>query len=271
MKDSDTTNNQNPDQSDSKRESSKDAPAEEQPRSLLLRLPVLPPHPCAYIDGQIARDRGFVVSRLDSKQWAGLLESGWRRSGMMIYEPDCPMCRQCYPVRIPIARFNPNRSQRRTIKSNSDLTARIVPVQITDERAELYHRYINTKHDGLMDGSRAEMTHFLGRSAVDTVEIEYRLGDDPDARLLSVGTIDRTPIGWSCVYCYYDPDEPKRSLGTYNVLTAVDLCRSQCPAGDDAFVYLGYWVPGSRTMSYKSRFRVCEVRGHDGRWREMEE
>lgn len=241
-------------------------PAPRPLRQVLHILPVTPAHPCPYMPQRIARDRGFTVEQLSAEAWESLLQSGWRRAGAMIYEPVCPMCRQCIPMRLPVGRLQPNRSQRKCLARNADLTVRLTPTSDTDERAELYQRYITGRHTGMMSGSRREFRQFLGISPVDSLEVEYRAGD----RLIAVGTVDRLPGGWSCVYCYYDPEEQRRSLGTFNVLKSVELCRTHCPAGDDAYLYLGYWVPGSETMEYKRRFHPYQILGPDGRWYERQ-
>lgn len=245
------------------------APAQSSRRVMLQVLHALPPmptHPCAYLPGQVARDRGFAVHRLEPGAWLDLLESGWRRSGMMIYEPACPFCRACRSLRLPVAKFRPNATMRRIARRNADLAVEITPLTISDERAALFKRYVQERHDGMMSGSRREFELFLGMSPVDSCEIEYRLG----GRLVAVSTVDRTPRGWSLVYCYFDPDEPRRSLGTFNILKSLELCRKHCPAGDDAHLYLGYWVAGSRTMDYKKNFRPHEAFGPDGRWHPTE-
>lgn len=231
---------------------------------ILHKLPTQPEHPCAYLPNQLARDRGFSVSTLDPMIWYNLLENGWRRAGALIYEPACAMCNQCIPLRIPVKTFKPNRSQQRTIKRNVDIDIKIVPVQITDERAELYRKYITTRHNGMMTGSRNEFLRFLGITAVDTFEIEYRQNDT--GKLLAVGTTDKTPRGWNCVYCYFDTQDKNRSLGTFNVLTTITLCKKLCPAGENSCVYLGYWVPESDTMAYKSTFKPCEIMQPDKTW-----
>ena len=52
------------------------------------------------------------------------------------------------------------------------------------------------------------------------------------------------------------------SLGTYTILWLVERAR----AVGLAYVYLGYWVPESRKMAYKARFRPSEVLV-GGQWR----
>ena len=56
------------------------------------------------------------------------------------------------------------------------------------------------------------------------------------------------------VYSFYDPDQPPRSLGTYMILDHVEYARSL----GLPFVYLGYWIEGSRKMRYKNRFEPQE-------------
>lgn len=228
---------------------------------VLHQLPPMPGHPCAYLPGQIARDRGFVVSRMSPDAWQVMLENGWRRAGMMIYEPACPFCRQCIPLRIPITRFRPSRTQRKCWNRNQDLEVRLTPVLTDEERYDLYRRYITIRHNGMMTGSRREFEQFLGMSPVETCEIEYRL----DGRLVAVATTDRFPGGWSSVYCYYDPEESRRSLGTFNVLMSIELCRDEL--GGHARLYLGYWVENSSTMAYKSDFQPFEYFDSNRQWR----
>ena len=56
------------------------------------------------------------------------------------------------------------------------------------------------------------------------------------------------------VYSFYDPAWSVRSLGTYMILEQVEYARSL----GLPFVYLGYWIEGSRKMRYKSRFQPQE-------------
>lgn len=234
---------------------------------VLHTLPLSPAHPCAYLPGRAARDRGFIVHHMTPATWEALLEEGWRRSGMTIYQPACAFCTACRSLRLPVGELRPDRTMRRLMRRNADLAVRLTPVIIDEERYDLYQRYITRRHDGMMSGSRREFELFLGQSPVETWELEMRLG----GRLVSVGTIDCVPGGWSCVYCYYDPDEPKRSLGTFNILAAARWCGQRCAAGREARLYLGYWVEGSKTMAYKARFRPHEVLHPDGHWRRAED
>jgi arginine-tRNA-protein transferase len=94
-------------------------------------------------------------------------------------------------------------------------------------------------------------------SHVDTRLIEYRRrGPDTGitgrgtGQMLAVALTDVLSDGLSMVYSFFDPDEGDRSLGTFMILDHIDRAnRMGLP-----YVYLGYWVPGSRKMDYKGRF-----------------
>ncbi|MFX8957477.1 arginyltransferase, partial [Acinetobacter baumannii] len=82
-------------------------------------------------------------------------------------------------------------------------------------------------------------------------------------RLIGVGFVDPLPIGPSAIYFYYDPELRDRSLGTFNVLSIIDVARR---AGLP-HVYLGYFVNACRSLEYKAKFRPNETRDVDGVWR----
>jgi len=94
-------------------------------------------------------------------------------------------------------------------------------------------------------------------SHIETRIIEYRRTDPSAApgrraasELVAIALTDVLGDGLSMVYSFFDPDEATRSLGTYMVLDHIARARNM----GLAYVYLGYWVRGSRKMDYKSRF-----------------
>src|SRR5581483_9585908 len=74
-------------------------------------------------------------------------------------------------------------------------------------------------------------------------EWRYTLGH----RLVGLGYVDRLPAGLSLIYFVHEPAERDRGLGTWNVLSAID----RAAALGLPHVYLGYYVPGSASMTYK--------------------
>ena len=89
-------------------------------------------------------------------------------------------------------------------------------------------------------------------------------------QLLAVTLTDVLSDGLSMVYSFFDPEEGDRSLGTFMILDHIERAkRMGLP-----YVYLGYWVRGSRKMDYKGRFLPQErlmpagwTRGGDARSR----
>jgi arginine-tRNA-protein transferase len=83
-----------------------------------------------------------------------------------------------------------------------------------------------------------------------------------DGRLVAVGYVDVLSDGLSAIYFFYDPDERRRSLGTFNVLSIIESARRR----GLRWAYLGYYVRGCRSLEYKGLFRPNEVLGSDGAW-----
>ena len=107
------------------------------------------------------------------------------------------------------------------------------------------------------------------QTAVQTHVIEYRepSSDGQPGRLVGACLSDQQSDGLSMIYSFFDvgPDALK-GLGTYIILDhIIRTARAGLP-----YVYLGYWVEGSRRMQYKTTFRPLERLGRDG-WRRMEE
>ena len=84
------------------------------------------PHPCSYLPNREAVTL-FVdpEANMDMATYQILSQVGFRRSGEHIYRPHCGNCHACVPVRVPVAEFIPNRSQRRCQLRNEDLDLNI--------------------------------------------------------------------------------------------------------------------------------------------------
>ncbi|MBJ7574898.1 arginyltransferase [Luteimonas sp. MC1828] len=210
-------------------------------------------HPCGYWPERDARD--LVLDPGDPRLPAAYpraLERGFRRSGDLVYRPHCHGCRACVAVRIPVAGFTPDRSQRRCWTRNADVEARITTPGETDERFALYRRYLTGRHaGGGMDAhGKTEFDQFLVGSWSQGRFLELRI----DHRLVAVAVTDLADDALSAVYTFYDPDEAARGLGTLAVLHQLDWARRD----GRRHLYLGYWISGHRKMDYKRRFQPLE-------------
>jgi leucyl-tRNA---protein transferase len=168
----------------------------------------------------------------------------------------------CVPIRVPVDRFKPNKSQRRCQRRNADLISTVGPPVFTSEKHDLYIRYLAARHSGAIHNlDQSGFESFLYESPVDTIEICHR---DATDRLLGVGICDISSRSLSTVYFYFEPAEQKRGLGTFGALYEIELARQR---GIPNY-YLGYWVNGCRAMEYKTSFRPYEILDRDGNWRE---
>jgi arginine-tRNA-protein transferase len=224
-------------------------------------LPVLGPlviveGECAYFpDEERPTVTAFALpGPLTQQEYRASMGMGMRRSGKLVYRPLCVGCRACQPFRINVSSFTASRSQQRVNKRCADLfTIELLRPRVNAERLNLYARYQAYQHD--KDGQSADeesYARFLVDTIADTWELEWR---DKSGALVGVGVIDVVDDGVSSVYFYWDPLLESLSMGIYSALWEIDLCkRWGLP-----HYYLGYIVPGSRTMSYKAQFHGGEV------------
>ncbi|MCR9254879.1 MAG: arginyltransferase [Alphaproteobacteria bacterium] len=229
-----------------------------------LGLPIVfyrtAPMPCPYLGDKIERRLIADLGKPATKQaYSTLAVAGFRRSQNMIYRPACPNCNACQPVRIVVDGFKPSKSQRRILNRNAHLSAREVENNATWEQYRLFSAYQSRRHSG---GEMSFMTFddyrdMIEISPIATWMIEYR---DPDGVLAACMLVDDQSDGLSAVYSFFDPELETDGLGTLMVLDMVEQTRK---AGLP-YLYLGFFVQGSRKMSYKRRFKPLEALGQDG-------
>ncbi|MFM7304042.1 MAG: arginyltransferase [Alphaproteobacteria bacterium] len=213
------------------------------------------PLPCPYLPGRTERK---IVTELSGTEAEALHErlsrAGFRRSHNIAYAPVCPGCQACVPIRVVSEDFVPDRTQRRILRANADLAVSEMPARATAEQFTLFQRYQKNRH---ADGDMAAMGYYDYRAMIEDTPISTGLLEFRDAqdRLLGACLTDWLADGLSAVYSFFDTDEEKRSLGTFAVLWLIGRARSL----GLPYVYLGYWVPESRKMAYKARFRPSEI------------
>jgi leucyl-tRNA---protein transferase len=223
------------------------------------------PGPCGYLPDRVWSLQYEVMGQLSAIEYQERMKVGWRRFGYSLFRPVCPACKMCQSLRVPVATFKPDRSQRRAMAANDGEVTLVVGVPTaTETKLDLYdrfHRFQNANKGWPYHGS-GTVTDYA-ESFVDnpfpTEEWCYYIGD----RLIGVGYVDALPEGLSAIYFYYDPNERERSPGTYNVLSVI----RGAAARKLPHVYLGYYVAGCQSLEYKARFRPNEVLGENGKWR----
>jgi arginyl-tRNA--protein-N-Asp/Glu arginylyltransferase len=255
------------------------------------------PSPCPYLPGQEERK---VLTHLVGERAPELnnllTHGGFRRSQSIAYRPACERCRACVSVRVIADEFRPTRNMRRVLDRNADVFGEMrVPVP-TSEQYGVFRAYLDARHG---DGGMADMTvldyaMMVEDSHVHTRLIEYRRSPHPSlpgerdgkgrrlrhraphggiaggagpgaGELVAVALTDVLKDGLSMVYSFYEPEPVGRSLGTFMILDHIARARRL----DLAYVYLGYWVRGSRKMDYKGRFLPQQRLAPEG-WQRVE-
>ena len=228
---------------------------------------VTAPQPCPYLDGRMER-KLFTALQGDGATALNdaLSKQGFRRSQNVLYRPSCAECAACMSARIRVADFVPTRGQRRVQKRNGHLKRRATSPWATEDQYTLFRAYLDDRHaqGGMADMDMFEFAAMIEETPIRSRVIEYSDPRDSDAPLKAACLTDILDDGLSMVYSFFAPELARFSPGTFLILDHVALAREL----GLPYVYLGYWVPGSRKMGYKAGFTALEVY-RKGRWQDI--
>ena len=217
------------------------------------------PSPCPYLPGKEERK---VFTHLVGER-AGelndlLTHGGFRRSQSIAYRPTCDQCRACISVRVIADEFRPSRNFRKVLARNADIIGALRSAVPTSEQYSVFRAYLDQRHrhGGMADMTVLDYAMMVEDSHVETRIVEYRrrCADmnfaGPGGDLVGVALTDVLSDGLSMVYSFFEPSQQNRSLGTFMILDHIARARRL----GLPYVYLGYWIEGSRKMDYKGRF-----------------
>src|SRR5918993_4263791 len=198
------------------------------------------PDQCSYLPDRVVQMRYEMAPGMTAADYMGRLKAGWRRFGPIMFRNECPSCRMCQSLRVPVETFRPSTSQRRVWATNvAHVDVRIGQPASSPDKLDLFHRF--QRHGHQTKGWSADPGHDLRlftNNPFPTEEWTYHVGE----RLVGVGYVDVLPEGLSAIYFFHDPQEAKRSLGTFNVLKTIEVARER----RFAHRYFEDYVPGCR-------------------------
>jgi arginyl-tRNA--protein-N-Asp/Glu arginylyltransferase len=218
------------------------------------------PSACPYLFGKEERKVFTHIVGKRARELNDILtQGGFRRSQTIAYRPACENCRACVSVRVVVNDFRATANMTRVLKGNRDIVGTLVTNRPSSEQYSLFRRYLEARHGdgGMVDMTVLDYSMMVEDSHVETRLVEYRRrGPDTaingrgQGSLLGVSLTDVLGDGLSMVYSFFDPEVADRSLGTFMILDHI----AQAKAMGLSYLYLGYWVEGSRKMDYKARF-----------------
>jgi len=218
------------------------------------------PSACPYLFGKEERKVFTHIVGKRARELNDILtQGGFRRSQTIAYRPACENCRACVSVRVVVDDFRPTASMTRVVKRNRDLVGTLVPNRPSSEQYSLFRRYLEARHGdgGMVDMTVLDYSMMIEDSHVETRLVEYRRRGPDTAingrghgEVIGVSLTDVLADGLSMVYSFFDPEAADRSLGTFMILDHI----AQAKTLGLSYLYLGYWVEGSRKMDYKARF-----------------
>ncbi len=174
------------------------------------------------------------------------LAAGYRRNGNCLYDMRCSDCMACTPIRIHPGEFCLNRNQKRVIKMNRDVDISLSPLYAGRENIDLCEKFLQARYPRENNSSAGYYRDFFLNKIVQSVQLQFRVDD----RLVGTSVLDIGANWINGVYFFFDPDESKRSLGTYNILHLLHICQKW----GIGYLYLGYFIQNISAMSYKGNF-----------------
>ena len=216
--------------------------------------------PCPYLPDR--QWQSFILQPagpLSAEIHEAMLDQGFRRMGQLLFRPLCPTCSACRSLRLDVNKFALNKSRRRLMRRNADLTVELAPPQYSEEKRALLERYLDARHVGPMVAEEQSMLQYMFSGTDHSYEFSYR---DADERLIGLGLFDLTANVGSSVYFYFEPAESRRSLGTYSMLREIEFTKN---AGARWF-HPGFFIEGCAAMDYKARFQPAEIMDENRLW-----
>jgi len=204
----------------------------------------------------------FHTSKVSPRQIDTLLESGWRHFGTHFFRYNLAFNegRLCYvfPLRIRLSDFSLSRSQRRIFKKNRNFQTVVRPIEITEEKENLFNRHKQRFKSAIP----ASLYDFLSFDAASTPCKAFEICVYDDEKLLAASFFDVGERAISSVYAMFEPEEHQRSLGIFTMLLEIDYARER----GKSFYYQGYVYEVNSFYDYKKRFHALEKFDWNGRW-----
>ena len=221
------------------------------------------PSPCSYLEDEDARlPMSLPMLPITPSRFDQLMELGYRRSGAFFYYTNCPNCTACEPIRLDVTQFELSRSHKRSLKRSQSLRFKWSVATCDDQRVNLFNLHRQGRGLAREPGDIDErgFRDFLLTAPNMTLELSIWL----DQELLSVSITDLGQQSLSAVYCCFNPEFERFSLGTLSVLKQIEFAKHN----QLKWLYLGLYVRENAHLSYKANYRPHQRR-INGVWQDF--
>ena len=209
---------------------------------------------CGYLEGIEAKYRYLYIKECSKEFYDLLLQRGWRRFGNYFFVPMCEGCESCISIRQDCEAFSFSKSQQRILKN--PLTLEISKPRVSKEHLELYDKYhcvMNSKKGWQYQGISLESYYDTFVRGYE--DFGYEFCYYFEGHLVGVALVDILDNAISAVYCYYDHNFAKYSIGSYSILKQIAIAKEY----NIKYFYPGYWIKNHYSMGYKEKFKPFEI------------
>lgn len=212
-------------------------------------------------------NEAFEIDAVTPAQLDVLLANGWRHFGTRFFRYNLNIYRdeivRVMPLRIDLLKFELSRSQRRVLRTNSDLAVWFEPANVDREVHQLFERHKQRFGHDVPDSIYDFLSREPATLPCECWQVSVR---NSDHRLLAVSYFDIGESSTSAIYGCFEPDERTRSLGIFTMLKVIEYSRSL----GKRHYYHGYAYDASSFYDYKKRFSAIEVFDWKVTWEPIE-
>ncbi|MCI2236392.1 MULTISPECIES: arginyltransferase [Helicobacter] len=210
--------------------------------------------PCSYLEGIESKFRYFYIKQCSKEFYDLLLQRGWRRFGCYFFVPICQGCEECISIRQDCENFIFSKSHQRILKN--PLKLKITRPRVSFEHLELYEKYHRVMHDKKgWEYQKSTLEIYYETFVQGYQDFGYEFDYYYEEKLVGVALVDVLDNAISAVYCYYDHDFKKFSIGSYSILKQIAFAKEY----NIKYLYPGYWIKDHYSMGYKEKFKPFEV------------
>ena len=211
----------------------------------------------------VENDEHFLCLEASSAKMDAFWAEGWRHFGVVFvrYRTSVHGGRRftVLPLRIDLQRFTLTRSQKRVLAKNRDTEVVLRPSFIDNQKKLLFEKH-RLRFD---ENAPSSLLDFLSPNPAEVPCANFELCVYLHNKLLGTTFLDVGERATSAVYAIFDPEEVKRSVGIFMMLSSIEFSRGR----GYRYYYPGYAYREPFTYDYKKRFTGLEYLDWTAGWK----